>query len=59
MIGYNTFAFFIIYFGTTFVLYSLVPKKIKWIVLLTGSYIFYFISSKGNVIQILLETLIV
>lgn len=56
MISYTSFAFFIIYFGITYVVYSIMPQKAKWWVLLAGSYIFYFVSSKGHIIPIILST---
>lgn len=49
MISYTSFAFFILYFGITYVLYTLFPPKAKWCVLLAGSWIYYFISSKGHI----------
>lgn len=57
MISYTSFAFFIIYFGITYVVYSLMPQKAKWWVLLVGSYVFYFVSAKGHVVSIILSTL--
>ena len=59
MIGYTTFAFFAFYFGITFVLYHLLPQKAKWCVLLLESYVFYFISCKGHIWQIIAATVIV
>ena len=59
MISYTTFSFFILYFGITWLVYSLVPQKVKWCVLLAGSYVFYFISSKGHIIPMIAATLIV
>lgn len=59
MIGYTTFSFFLLYFGITWLVYSLVPQKIKWCVLLAGSYVFYFISSKGHIIPMVAASLIV
>lgn len=59
MIGYTTFAFFALYFGITFVLYHLFPQKAKWCVLLLGSYVFYFISCKGHIWQIIAATVII
>ncbi|MCR4615748.1 MAG: MBOAT family protein [Clostridiales bacterium] len=58
MIAYNTFSFFLLYFGGTFLLYSLSPKKIKWFVLLLGSFVFYFFTAKGHVISLLICILI-
>ena len=59
MIGYTTFSFFLLYFGITWLVYSLVPQKVKWCVLLAGSYVFYFISSKGHIIPMVAASLIV
>ena len=59
MISYTTFSFFLLYFGITALVYSIAPQKIRWFILLLGSYIFYFISAKGHIIPIILVTLIV
>ena len=59
MISYLSFSFFILYFGVTWLLYSLVPKKAKWCILLAGSYIFYFISAKGHIIPMIASTIII
>lgn len=59
MISYTSFSFFVIFFGITFVLYSISPKIIKWCVLLIGSYAFYFISARGHIISIVLTSLII
>ena len=59
MISYTSFSFFVIFFGITFVLYSISPKIIKWCVLLIGSYAFYFISARGHIISIVLSSLII
>lgn len=59
MISYTTFSFFIIYFGVTFVIYCLMPQKAKWCVLLLGSLIFYFISSKGHILLLLISSFII
>lgn len=40
-----------------FILYYLFPKKIRWIVLLASSYIFYFLSSKNLIIFLLISTI--
>jgi D-alanyl-lipoteichoic acid acyltransferase DltB (MBOAT superfamily) len=56
MISYTSFAFFIIYFGATYLLYSIMPVRWKWCVLLLGSWFFYFVSSKGHVIPLLIST---
>ncbi|MFR5876189.1 MAG: MBOAT family O-acyltransferase [Eubacterium sp.] len=59
MISYTSFAFFIIYFGITYLIYSIVPQKAKWCILLIGSYFFYFIAAKGHVIQLIAASIIV
>lgn len=59
MISYTTFSFFIIYFGITFVIYSIMPQKAKWCVLLLGSLIFYFVSSKGHIFLLLISSFII
>ena len=56
MISYTSFSFFLLYFGITFIIYSLLPKKLKWIVLLIGSFVFYFVSAKGHIITLLFIT---
>lgn len=59
MISYTSFAFFILYFGITYLLYILAPSKVKWCILLIGSYLFYFISAKGHILPLIAVTLIV
>lgn len=59
MISYTSFSFFLLYFGITFVIYSIIPKKVRWVVLLLGSLTFYFISSKGNIAILLTANFIV
>ena len=38
-------------------LYFVMPKKIKWIVLLLGSYIYYFLSSSKLTIFLIITTI--
>lgn len=59
MISYTSFSFFVLYFGITFLIYSIMPPKAKWCVLLGGSYVFYFISSKGHILPLILSSIIV
>ncbi|MBR0412156.1 MAG: MBOAT family protein [Eubacterium sp.] len=59
MISYTSFAFFILFFGITYILYVLCPTKAKWVILLIGSYVFYFFSAKGHVITLIAATLVV
>ncbi len=56
---YTSFEFFIIYFGVTYVLYSIIPQKAKWCVLLAGSMLFYFVASGGHIEFMILSALIV
>lgn len=55
---YTSFEFFIIYFGVTYILYSIVPRKAKWCVLLAGSFLFYFIASGAHIEFLLISALI-
>lgn len=59
MISYTSFAFFILFFGITYLIYCIIPQKAKWCVLLIGSYLFYFISAKGHIIPLTASTVIV
>ncbi len=59
MISYTSFTFFILYFGATFLLFSITPRKFRWLALLLGSWIFYFISSKGHIVPLIVSTVIV
>ncbi len=59
MASYNSFLFLLLYFGGTFVLYSLLPKKYKYLALLAGSWFYYFISTRGNVWALAVTTAVV
>lgn len=56
---YTSFEFFLIYFGVTYVLYTLFPKKAKWCVLLVGSLAFYFIAAGAHIEFLLISALII
>lgn len=56
---YTSFEFFIIYFGAAYVLYSILPKKAKWCVLLASSLFFYFIATGGHIEYILISSIII
>ncbi len=56
---YISFEFFILYFGVTFLLYWIFPKKAKWIVLLAGSILFYLFASGGHILSLIATSLIV
>ena len=56
---YTSFEFFIIFFGITYVLYSIIPQKAKWCVLLVGSLAFYTVAAGGHIEFLILSALIV
>lgn len=56
---YTSFVFFIVYFGITYLLYTFMPLKAKWCVLLAGSWVFYAVATKGNVLPLVLTTVVV
>ena len=56
---YTSFEFFIIFFGITYVLYSIIPQKAKWCVLLVGSLAFYTVAADGHIEFLILSALIV
>jgi alginate O-acetyltransferase complex protein AlgI len=47
---------FLIFLAIVVILYKIIPKKYKWIVLLVASYVFYFINSAKLTIFIILST---
>lgn len=57
--SYTSFAFFIIYFGITYLFYSIIPQKYKWCVLLIGSFAFYTIAVKGHILFLILTSVII
>jgi len=57
--SYTSFAFFILYFGITYLLYVIIPQKYKWCVLLLGSFVFYTVAVKGRVIFLISTSLII
>lgn len=48
---------FIIFVAIVCLLYFIVPKKIKWIVLLIANYVFYWLSSNKLIIYMLITTI--
>lgn len=50
---------FIGFLVVLFILYYLVPKKAQWVLLLLGSYVFYYLSGPSYLIYILAVTLVV
>ena len=59
MISYTSFFFFIIFFGSTFLLHIFLPARYKWLALLFGSYAFYFISARGQIFPFILSSFVV
>lgn len=56
--AYTTYVYLILFLGITFLLYSVFPKKYKWVVLLSASYLYYILSSRiWMIVFILLTTL--
>lgn len=48
---------FLLFLAVFFLLYFVVPKKFRWIVLLTGSYVFYIVNSKTLAVFLIATTL--
>src|SRR5574344_2400819 len=48
---------FILFIAIVFVLYYILPKKIRWLALLVSSYVFYYINSKKLTIFLVITTL--
>ncbi len=44
--GYTTYVYLIFFLGITFILYTVFPKKFKWIILLGASYLYYIAASR-------------
>lgn len=57
--SYTSFTFFIIYFGITYLFYSIIPQKFKWCVLLAGSFAFYTVAVKGHILFLVLSSVII
>ncbi len=55
MIPYNTFEFFLLYFGATLIIYTILPRKAKWCALLAGSLVYYFFAANGHVVCLLVS----
>ena len=48
---------FLLFLAVFFLLYFVVPKKFRWIVLLAGSYVFYIVNSKTLTVFLIATTL--
>ncbi|CAB1243897.1 D-alanyl-lipoteichoic acid biosynthesis protein DltB [Ruminococcaceae bacterium BL-4] len=54
--AYNSLAYLVVFLVPVFLLYTIVPKRYKWIVLLAASYGFYLMGSGFLVIFLLITT---
>lgn len=50
---------FIVFVAVVLLTYKIVPKKIKWVILLISSYIFFFLNSKSLTIFLMISTITV
>lgn len=55
--SYTSYNYLLIFLGSVFILYTVIPKRFKWLVLLVSSYVFYLINSGRLVIFLILTTL--
>lgn len=54
--SYASYTYLLFFLAPVFILYTVFPKKAKWVVLLASSYIFYLINSGGLLIFLILTT---
>lgn len=55
--AYTTYIYLLLFLGSTFIFYTVFPKKYKWVVLLSASYLYYILASRiWMIIFILLTT---
>ena len=54
--SYTSYSYLFIFLGIVFLCYTAFPKKFKWTVLLTASYVFYFLNSGKLIVFLLLST---
>ena len=54
---YTTYTYLILFLGVVFLAYTVLPKKFKWVALLTSSYIFYAAQSGKLTFFLVLSTL--
>ncbi|MDO4397623.1 MAG: MBOAT family O-acyltransferase [Oscillospiraceae bacterium] len=54
---YTTYTYLILFLGVVFLVYTVLPKKFKWVALLTSSYIFYAAQSGKLTFFLVLSTL--
>ncbi len=54
--SYLSYQYLILFLGTVFAVYTAVPKRFQWMVLLAASYVFYWSNSKALLFFLLLTT---
>lgn len=52
--SYDSYTYLLFFLVPVFILYTLFPKKAKWVVLLAASYVFYLINSGGLLIFLII-----
>lgn len=57
--AYNTYTYMLLFLTGTGILYYIFPRKIRWIVLLAASYLFYYLSSAKLMGFLMLSTVVV
>lgn len=57
--AYNSFTYFLLFLTPVVILYYIFPKRLRWIVLLGASYVFYFIASGVYILFPLVTTVTV
>ncbi len=54
--AYTSYIYLLLFLGSTFLLYTVFPKKYKWLVLLSASYLYYILASRVWMIVFILLT---
>lgn len=54
--AYTSYIYLLLFLGSTFLLYTVFPKKYKWVILLSASYLYYIAASKLWLVIFLLIT---
>ncbi|MEE1330854.1 MAG: MBOAT family O-acyltransferase [Acutalibacteraceae bacterium] len=54
--SYTSYNYLLLFLGSVLIIYTAMPQKLKWLVLLVSSYVFYLISSGRLVLFLVLTT---
>ena len=54
--SYTSYNYLLLFLGSVLIIYTAMPQKLKWLVLLISSYVFYLISSGRLVVFLVLTT---